>query len=150
MNWYTEPVMNKDKYFLSLGYGIGQAYWYSDLSRTSIYDKGGIHWIKSTAHPERGLEAREIGLYLRSVTWHVLNEANDYFNRNSLVLSVLERLPELRVIARKEERVQVRVRWPPPNSAPSPPTSFHSNGRHYHLPRIMYRCLHTLHYFHHL
>jgi hypothetical protein len=41
MNWYTEPVANKDKYFMSLGYGVGQAYWYSSLSRTSIYDKAG-------------------------------------------------------------------------------------------------------------
>ena len=41
MNWYSMPKENKDKYFLSVGYGWGQAYWYSELSRTSIYDKQG-------------------------------------------------------------------------------------------------------------
>ncbi|MBI3509655.1 MAG: hypothetical protein HY064_03255 [Bacteroidetes bacterium] len=41
MNWYTEPSMNKEKYFLSVGYGVGKAYWYSDLSKSSIYDKQG-------------------------------------------------------------------------------------------------------------
>ena len=92
-----------------------------------LHDKGGIHWIKSTAHPERGLEAREIGLYLRSVTWHVLNEANDYFNRNSLVLSVLERLPDG---STKEhgyaftdpgaERIAINLKWMLGNCAITP------------------------------
>lgn len=40
-NWYTQPKQNKEKYFLSIGYGWGKAYWYSELSRTSIYDKQG-------------------------------------------------------------------------------------------------------------
>lgn len=41
MNWYSTPKKNNEKYFLSLGYGFGQAYWFSELSRTSIYDKQG-------------------------------------------------------------------------------------------------------------
>lgn len=41
LHWYTTPVKNKDKYFISVGYGIGQAYWYSKLTHSSIYDKGG-------------------------------------------------------------------------------------------------------------
>ncbi|NBU24422.1 MAG: hypothetical protein EBS39_02135 [Gammaproteobacteria bacterium] len=92
-----------------------------------LHDKGGMHWVKSTAHPERSLEAREIGLYLRSVTWHVLNEANDYFNRNSLVLSVLEKLPDG---STKEhgyaftdpgaERIAINLKWMLGNCAITP------------------------------
>lgn len=41
MNWYSQPKQNNEKYFLSVGYGWGKAYWYSELSRTSIYDKTG-------------------------------------------------------------------------------------------------------------
>ena len=39
-------------------------------------------------------EVREIGLQLQAVTWHVLNEKNANFNRNSLVLYALEKLPD--------------------------------------------------------
>ena len=31
----------RDVIFISVGYGIGQAYWYSKLTHSSIYDKGG-------------------------------------------------------------------------------------------------------------
>ena len=92
-----------------------------------LHDKGGMHWVKSSAHPERGLAAREIGIYLRSVTWHVLNEANDYFNRNSLVLSVMERLPDG---STKEhgyaftdpdaERIAINMKWMLGNCAITP------------------------------
>lgn len=41
MNWYTQPSKNSEKYFLSAGYGIGQAYWFSSLTHSSIYDKHG-------------------------------------------------------------------------------------------------------------
>jgi hypothetical protein len=41
VNWYTQPSKNCEKYFLSAGYGIGQAYWYSSLTQSSIYDKQG-------------------------------------------------------------------------------------------------------------
>jgi hypothetical protein len=40
-NWYSMPKQNKEKYFLSVGYGWGQAHWFSELSQTSIYDKRG-------------------------------------------------------------------------------------------------------------
>ncbi len=92
-----------------------------------LHDKGGMHWVRSTAHPERGLASREIGIYLRSVTWHVLNEANDQFNRNSLVLSVMERLPDG---STKEhgyaftdpdaERIAVNMKWMLGNCAITP------------------------------
>jgi hypothetical protein len=59
-----------------------------------LHDKGDTRWFTAKAAPERNIPQRELALNLRAVTWHVLNEANDYFNRNSLVLSVLERLPD--------------------------------------------------------
>lgn len=50
-----------------------------------LHDKGGMHWFEAST-------GQRIGLNLRAVTWHVLNEANGNFNRNSMVLSVTERL----------------------------------------------------------
>jgi len=92
-----------------------------------LNDKGGTHWFRSSAVPARGLESREIALNLRAVTWHVLNEANDYFNRNSLVLSVLERLPDGSI---KEhgyaftdpdaERIAINLKWMLGNCAITP------------------------------
>lgn len=41
MNWYTQPRQNNEKYFLSVGYGFGQAYWYSALTNSSIYNNQG-------------------------------------------------------------------------------------------------------------
>ena len=92
-----------------------------------LHDKGGMHWIKSTAHPERGLASREIGINLRAVTWHVLNEADDQFNRDSLVFSVLEKLPDGSI---KEhgyafteptaERIAVNMKWMLGNCAITP------------------------------
>jgi hypothetical protein len=40
-HWYAVQKQNKEKYFLSIGYGWGQANWFSTLSRSSIYDKNG-------------------------------------------------------------------------------------------------------------
>lgn len=40
-HWYTQQKTNKEKYFMSFGYGVGEANWYSTLSKTSIYDKTG-------------------------------------------------------------------------------------------------------------
>lgn len=58
-----------------------------------LHDKGGTHWFRTRATAAEP-EAREIGLSLQAVTWHVLNERNGNFNRNSLVLYVMERLPD--------------------------------------------------------
>ena len=109
------------------GVGGGADIPFERFDRILLHDKGGMHWIKSTAHPGRGLEAREIGLHLRSVTWHVLNEDNDHFNRNSLVLSVMERLPDG---STKEhgyaftdphaERIAVNMKWMLGNCAITP------------------------------
>lgn len=54
-----------------------------------LHDKGKTHWFTT-----RGEEKREIGLTLQAITWHVLNENNGNFNRNSLVLYASERMPD--------------------------------------------------------
>jgi hypothetical protein len=54
-----------------------------------LHDKGGSHWFRTRSSP-----AREIGVSLQAVTWHVLNERGGAFNRNSLVLYAMERLPD--------------------------------------------------------
>jgi hypothetical protein len=58
-----------------------------------LHDKGGSYWFRTRPTPNEP-EVREIGLSLQSVTWHVLNERNGNFNRNSLVLYALEKLPD--------------------------------------------------------
>lgn len=54
-----------------------------------LHDKGGTHWFET-----RGEEKRTLGIALQSITWHVLNENNGNFNRNSLVLYTLEKFPD--------------------------------------------------------
>lgn len=54
-----------------------------------LLDRGDTHWFRTY----RG-EPRELGLRLQAVTWHVLNERNGAFNRDSLVLYALERLAD--------------------------------------------------------
>jgi hypothetical protein len=51
-----------------------------------LHDKGGSHWFRTRAG-----EPRELGLSLQAVSWHVLNERGGAFNRDSLVLYVMER-----------------------------------------------------------
>jgi hypothetical protein len=109
------------------GVGGGVDVPFERFDRFTLHDKGGVHWFRSTAYPERGLAARDIGLTLRAVTWHVLNEANGNFNRDSLVLSVMERLPDGSV---KEhgyaftdpdaERIAINLKWMLGNCAITP------------------------------
>lgn len=54
-----------------------------------LHDKGATHWFTT-----RDEEKREIGLTLQAITWHVLNENNGNFNRNSLVLYASERMKD--------------------------------------------------------
>lgn len=55
-----------------------------------LHDKGGMHWFNT-----RYDQAREIGLLLQSVTWHILNEKDSgNFNRNSLVIYAMEKLAD--------------------------------------------------------
>lgn len=61
-----------------------------------VLDDGGTtHWLES-----REPAPRQIGLRLQAVTWHVLNEAGGAFNRDSLVLYLLERAADGSVTSR--------------------------------------------------
>ncbi len=71
------------------GVGGGRDIPFERYDGISLHDKGGAHWFRT-----REAEAREIGISLQAVTWHVLNERNGNFNRNSLVLYVMERLAD--------------------------------------------------------
>lgn len=79
----------------------------------TLHDKGGSHWFTTRDDP-----AREIGLVLQSVTWQVLNENNGNFNRNSLVVYTLERLPDgstrdhgYAFTEPEAERIGVNLKW---------------------------------------
>ena len=109
------------------GVGGGGDIPFDRFDRFTLHDKGAVHWFRSPARPERGLESREIGLMLRAVTWHVLNESNDTFNRDSLVLSVMEKLADGSV---KEhgyaftdpmaDRIAINLKWMLGNCALTP------------------------------
>ncbi len=68
------------------GVGGGRDIPFERYDGITLHDKGGSHWFRT-----RGGEPRELGISLQSVTWHVLNERGGAFNRDSLVLYVLER-----------------------------------------------------------
>jgi hypothetical protein len=71
------------------GVGGGRDIPFQRYDEITLHDKGGIHWFRT-----REAAPREIGIMLQSVTWHVLNEKGGNFNRNSLVLYAMERLPD--------------------------------------------------------
>ncbi len=88
----------------------------------TLHDKGGIHFFETRKEPKRTL-----GLTLRAVTWHVNNEANDNFNRNSLVLYVLERMADGSIKdhaytfnAAESERIGINLKWMLANCAMVP------------------------------
>lgn len=97
---------------------------YDDIT---LHDRGDTRWFTAKADLANGLPERQLALNLRAVTWHVLNEANDYFNRNSLVLSVLERLPDGSVKEHgyaftdtQAERIAMNMKWILVNCAITP------------------------------
>ena len=63
------------------GVGGGREIPFNRYDDLLLHDKGG-----TTVFRTRDANPIEIYLRLQAVTWHVLNEANDNFNRNSLVL----------------------------------------------------------------
>ena len=71
------------------GVGGGRDIPFERYDDFTLHDKGGSHWFVT-----RDDEKRTIGLVLQSVTWHVLNEENGNFNRNSLVLYALEKMSD--------------------------------------------------------
>ena len=71
------------------GVGGGRDIPFERYDDIRLHDRGDLHWFETNED-----EPRTIGLTLRRVTWHVLNEDNGNFNRNSLVLYVLEKLDD--------------------------------------------------------
>ena len=71
------------------GVGGGRDIPFERYEDFTLHDKGGSHWFVT-----RDDEKRNIGLVLQSVTWHVLNEKNGNFNRDSLVLYALEKMAD--------------------------------------------------------
>jgi hypothetical protein len=114
--WYVDHKFAATTAVRLTGVGSGEPYWlerarvfhcYADIPGVGggrnipferyddirLHDKGGTHWFRTRpTAAEPG--SRELGISLQAVTWHVLNERNGNFNRNSLVLYVMERLPD--------------------------------------------------------
>jgi hypothetical protein len=95
------------------GVGGGRDEPFDRYDHIELHDKGGTHWFTT-----RDAEARQIGLSLQAVTWHVLNEANGNFNRNSLVIYVVEKLADGSVKEHgyaftepEAERIGVNLKW---------------------------------------
>lgn len=87
-----------------------------------LHDKGATHWFTT-----RDEEQREIGITLQAITWHVLNESNGNFNRNSLVLYASERLKDGSTKSHPyafteptAERIGYNLRWMLVNCAMTP------------------------------
>jgi hypothetical protein len=68
------------------GVGGGRAEPFERYDGIELHDKGDTRWFRTRETP-----SRELALTLQAVTWHVLNEGDGAFNRNSLVLYVSER-----------------------------------------------------------
>lgn len=71
------------------GVGGGRDIPFQRYDGFTLHDKGGIAWFRT-----REAQPRELGIRLQAVTWHVLNEKNGGFNRDSLVLYAMERMPD--------------------------------------------------------
>lgn len=71
------------------GVGGGRDIPFERYDGIRLHDKGGSHWLRT-----REAVPRDVGILLQSVTWHVLNEKDGAFNRDSLVLYAMERLAD--------------------------------------------------------
>lgn len=87
-----------------------------------LHDKGATHWFTT-----RDETKRQIGLTLQAITWHVLNENNGNFNRNSLVLYASEKMEDGSVKSHPytftqpdAERIGYNLRWMLVNCAITP------------------------------
>lgn len=105
------------------GVGGGRDEVFERYDGISLHDKGGSHWLKT-----RGDNPQQIGVALQSVSWHVLNENNGNFNRDSLVVYVMERLADGTVKEHgygftepNAERIGINLKWMLVNCALVPP-----------------------------
>jgi hypothetical protein len=71
------------------GVGGGRDIPFQRYDDIRLHDQGGEYWFTT-----RDADQRQLGLRLTRVNWHVLNEANGNFNRNSLVLYLSERMTD--------------------------------------------------------
>lgn len=104
------------------GVGGGRDIPFERYDDIRLHDKGGSHWLRT-----REASPRDIGIMLQAVTWHVLNEKNGSFNRDSLVLYVMERQADGTV---KEhgyaftdpaaDRIGINLKWLLANCAMTP------------------------------
>lgn len=104
------------------GVGGGRDIPFKRYDHLTVHDRGGQVWFKTDETP-----AREISIMLRNVTWHVLNEANNHFNRNSLVMYVIEKLPDGNIKGHpytftdpQAERIGINMSWMLVNCAMTP------------------------------
>lgn len=95
---------------------------YERYDNITLHDKGATHWFTT-----RDEEKRQIGLTLQAITWHVLNEDNGNFNRNSLVLYASEKMADGSVTSHpytftepSAERIGYNLRWMLVNCAVTP------------------------------
>jgi len=110
------------------GVGGGRDEAYRRYEPIAIHDKGGTHWFRTDGNNGQG--ARELGIALQAVTWHVLNETSGNFNRNSLVVYVMEKLADGRIkdhgyafTEPDAERIGVNLQWMLVNCALVPPAA---------------------------
>jgi hypothetical protein len=104
------------------GVGGGRALPFERYDDIQLHDQGGEHWFTS-----RDAERRRLGIRLLAVNWHVLNEGNGDFNRNSLVLYVSEQLGDGTVkehgyafTAPEADRIGLNLKWLLVNCAMTP------------------------------
>jgi hypothetical protein len=71
------------------GVGGGRDIPFERYDGIALHDKGDTYWFRT-----REAQPRELGIRLQAVTWHVLNEKNGNFNRDSLVLYALEKMAD--------------------------------------------------------
>lgn len=79
----------------------------------TLYDKGDFGWFETKLNEER-----ELGVMLQAVTWHLNNEKDGDFNRDSLVLAVMEKMPDGSVTEhgyafgeKDATRIGVNLKW---------------------------------------
>ena len=107
------------------GVGGGRDEPFERFDGIRLHDKGGSHWLTT-----RGEQPRQLGIALQAVTWHLLNENNGNFNRDSLVVYVMERLDDGTVAEHgygftepEAERIGVNLKWMLVNCALVPPAA---------------------------
>lgn len=107
------------------GVGGGRDEPFERYDNIRLHDKGGSHWLST-----RSKNPQQLGIALQAVSWHVLNEDNGNFNRDSLVVYIMERLADGTVKEHgygftepEAERIGVNLKWMLVNCALVPPAA---------------------------